>query len=137
MTDYEILNQLTHSTEVIFSWTSLMATIVFAYIAAAYFFLHKTPWFTRGMTYVFFLFSVVFIIGNMMGMYFHVLAVIDQIDLRAAETGATGLLVATSEGSTKLTAAIGFWSFMIVTLGVLAMTFWMTFMWDPADQETK
>ena len=134
MSDYEILNQLTHSTEVVYSWMSLLASIVFAYIAAAYFFLHKAPWFTRMMTFVFFLFSVIFITGNLVGMYFHILAIIDQIDLRAAHPDAAGLLVATSEGSTKLTTAAGFWSFIVVMIGVIAMTFWMTFIWKPETE---
>ena len=131
MTDFETLNQLLHSTEIVFLWMSLLATIVFAYITAVFFFLHKAPPFTKWIAYVFYLFSVIFIAGNLVGIYFHILAINDQIGILAAREGASSLLVAVNEGQNRATTAVGFWSFLPVILGVLAMTFWMTFFWKP------
>ncbi len=131
MTDFETLNQLLHSTELVFAWMSLLATIVFSYITAVFFFLHRAPSFTRVTAYIFFMFSVIFIVGNLVGIYLHILAINVQIDMLAAREGASGLVVATSQGQNKVTTAVGFWSFLPVVLGVLAMAFWMTFLWKP------
>lgn len=114
-----------------------MATIVFAYITAVFFFLHRAPSFTKVMAYLFFLFSVIFIAGNLVGIYFHVLAINDQIDMLAARESASSLLVTTSQGQNKITTAVGFWSFLAVLLGVMAMTFWMTFFGDRTPKRSN
>lgn len=131
MTDYETLDQLLDTTSLVLAGMSLLATVVFAYIAAAFFFLHRAPLVTKVVTYLFFLFSVIFLTGNLFGLYLHTLATIEQIDALALRDGASILIRATSEGQTDTTTAIGFWSFVAVIIGVMAMTFWMTFFWKP------
>lgn len=137
MSDYETLDQLLDVSSIVLAGMSLMATVVFAYITAAFFFLHRAPPITKIVTYLFFLFSVIFITGNLFGLYLHTLAVIEQIDAFALRENASILIKATSNGQTHVTTALGFWSFLVVILGVLAMTFWMTFLWKPNTATKK
>lgn len=137
MTDYEIANQLTDTMGLFIQGFALLSTVIFAYIAGAFYFLHRAPLFTKVMSFSFLVFAMAFILVNLVGSFFHYMAIADQVDLTVAAGSASFLIEAVHEGRTRDMAWIGLWCGAPVAFGTLAMCFWMTFFWVPHDDDLK
>lgn len=132
MTDFEIANQLTDTMSLFLQGFALLSTVVFAYIAGAFYFLNRAPVFTKIVSFLFLVFAVAFILVNMLGSFYHYMAIADEVDLQVKSGSATYLIEAVHEGRTRPMAIIGLWTLVPVAFGTLAMCFWMTFFWSPA-----
>ncbi|MEM7638300.1 MAG: hypothetical protein AAF269_04480 [Pseudomonadota bacterium] len=133
MTDFEIANQITDTMNLFLQGFAMLSTVVFAYIAGAFYFLNRAPFFTKVMSFIFLVFAVSFILINMMGAFYHYMALADQVDLRVAAGNASFLIEAVHEGRTREMAFLGLWTIAPVGLGTVAMCFWMTFFWHPRE----
>ena len=129
MTDIEIANQITDTMNLFLQGFAMLSTVIFAYIAGAFYFLNRAPFFTKVMSFIFLVFAVSFILINMMGAFYHYMALADQVDLRVQDGNASFLIEAVYEGRTREMAFLGLWTIAPVGLGTLAMCFWMTFFW--------
>lgn len=135
MTDFEIANQLTDTMALFIQGFALLSTVIFAYIAGAFYFLHRAPLFTKVMSFSFLVFAMSFILVNLVGSFFHYMAVADQVDLQVEAGSASFLIEAVREGRTREMAWIGLWSGAPVAFGTIAMCFWMTFFWVPHEAD--
>ena len=74
MTDFEIANQITDTMNLFLQGFAMLSTVIFAYIAGAFYFLNRAPFFTKVMSFIFLVFAVSFILINMMGAFYHYMA---------------------------------------------------------------
>jgi hypothetical protein len=137
MTDFEIANQLTDTMGLFLQGFALLCTVIFAYITGAFYFLNRAPLFTKIVSFVFLVFSVVFLLVNMIGSFFHYMALADQVDLQVAGQTTSFLIEAMHEGRTRQMAYAGLWTIAPVAFGTLAMCFWMTFFWTPDEDALR
>ncbi|MEO0883091.1 MAG: hypothetical protein AAFY34_10190 [Pseudomonadota bacterium] len=131
MTDFEIVNQITDTMSLFLQGFLLLTTVVFAYIAGAFYFLHRAPFFTKLASFLFLVFAVVYVLINLMGAFYHYMALADQVDEQVARGSASLLVEAVYAGRTRPMAIAGLWTSAPVAIGTLAMCFWMTFFWRP------
>lgn len=135
MTNFEIANQMTDVMGLFLEGFAVMATLIFAYVTGAFYFLHRAPIFTKIISYGFLIFSILFLMVNVLGTFFHFMALIDQVDEKVADGSASYLIEATQSGRTRILSTLGFWTFVPVLFGTLIMCFWMTFIWRGESQE--
>lgn len=130
MTDFEVAYQLTDTMELFYNGFAVLATVIFAYITGAYYFLHKAPRMTKVVSYIFLLFAVIFLMINNFGAFLHFLSVIDQMEYQATLDGVSPIIRGAANGTTRTLALAGFAAIVPVVLGVLVMCYWMTFHWN-------
>lgn len=131
MTDFELVNQMTDVTGLFYDGFALLATLLFAYVSGTFYFLHRAPVITKIMSFSFLVFAILFVMNNSLGVYFHLEALIEQIEIQASDPSASHLIHSIANGRTRQMVQIGLWSFIPIIVGTVAMCFWMTFMWDP------
>ena len=136
MTDFEVAYQITDVMGLFFDGFAVLATLIFAYVTGAFYFLHRAPLFTKVVSFSFLLFAVGFITINVAGAYLHFLALIDQVEAQVADLPVSPLIQAVHDGRTRPMAQAGLWTMVPVIGGTLAMCFWMTFMWRPASSKS-
>lgn len=134
MTDFEIANQFTDVMSLFLQGFALLSTVLFAYITGAFYFLYRAPIITKLMAFTFLAFATIFILINMLGAFYHYMALIDQVDQRVAEGNVSFLIEAIQTGRTRPMAVAGWLTAIPVILGTLAMCFWMTFFWTPPEE---
>ena len=131
MTDFEIVNQITDTMSLFLQGFGVLSSVIFAYITGAFYFLHRAPLFTKLVSFLFLVFAATFILINMLGAFYHYMALADQVDKQVAQGSVSLLIEAVQTGRTRPMAIGGFWTVIPVMLGTLAMCFWMTFFWNP------
>ena len=135
MTDFEIVNQITDTMSLFLQGFGLLSSVIFAYITGAFYFLHRAPFFTKLVSFLFLVFAATFILINMLGAFYHYMALADQVDQQVAQGSVSLLIEAVQTGRTRPMAIGGLWTVGPVILGTLAMCFWMTFFWNPPKSD--
>lgn len=136
MTDFEAANQLTDTMSLFLQGFALLSTVIFAYITGAFYFLHRAPLFTKIVSFIFLAFATAFILINMLGAFYHYMALADQYDRLIADGSTVVLTEAVHTGRTRPMAIAGLWTVGPVMFGTVAMCFWMTFFWKPEPPAT-
>ena len=131
MSDFEIVNQITDTMSLFLQGFGLLSSVIFAYITGAFYFLHRAPLFTKLVSFLFLVFAATFMLINMLGAFYHYMALADQVDQQVEQGSVSLLIEAVQTGRTRLMAIAGLWTVGPVILGTLAMCFWMTFFWTP------
>jgi len=139
MTDFEIANQITDTMGLFLQNFAVLSTIFFAYVTGAFYFLNRAPLFTKIASFLFLVFAVLFISINMVGAFFHYTALIDQVELQVQQASVSFLIEAIHTGRTRAMGVAGLWTAGPVFIGMLAMCFWMTFIWqsDESAEATR
>ncbi len=137
MSDFEIANQITDVIGLFIDIFALLATLIFAYITGAFYFLHRAPMFTKVASFIFLVSAILFVAINGLGAFLHFQALFDMVAARAAELSASSLIVASNNERAQIMLELGFWSLLLVLIGTLAMCFWMTFVWSRGDVQTE
>jgi len=135
MTDFEVANQVTDVMAMFFEGFGVLATLIFAYVTGAFYFLHRAPVFTKVVSFAFLSFAVTFLMINVLGAYFHFTALIDQVERQVADGATSPIILAIQNGRTRLMTEAGLWTFAPVIIGTMIMCFWMTFIWTPDEPE--
>ena len=129
MSDFEVAQQLLDTIGLFLDAFALIASLIFAYVTGAFYFLHRAPLFTKIISFVFFVFAMSFVMVLLLGTYFHFLALIDQVEAQMANPDVAYIIQATHEGRTRAMATLGFWIMLPVMIGTVLMCLWMTFFW--------
>jgi len=130
MSDFEIANQITDMMGLFTDIFGLLATLIFAYVTGAFYFLHRAPLFTKVASFVFLISAIAFVTINALGAFLHFEALWDMVAARAAEPSASSLIVASNNERAGILLKAGFWSVALVVTGTIIMCFWMTFVWQ-------
>jgi hypothetical protein len=131
MTDFETANQITDIMGLFLESFALLTTVIFAYVTGAFYFLHRAPMFTKVVSFVFLMFAVTFVLINLVGAFFHYMALVEQVDQQVTNPSVSLLIQSVHTGRTRPMAQAGLWTIVPVILGTLSMCFWMTFFWKP------
>ena len=133
MTDFEIVNQITDTMSLFLQGFGVLSSVIFAYITGAFYFLHRAPLFTKLVSFLFLVFATSYILINMLGAFYHYMALADQVDQQVAQGSVSLLIEAVQTGRTRPMGIGGLWTVGPVILGTLTMCFWMTFFWRPKE----
>ncbi len=136
MTDYELANQMTDVMGLFLDSLAVFATIIFAYVTGAFYYLHRAPTATKLASFLFFFFVMLVWFAISFGSFLHFMALVEEVGLRAVAADASSFIQSANHDRSRQLPILGLWTFAPAFVGMVAVCFWMTFCWTPEREAT-